>query len=96
MNRLPRLSREEYTWGTDGYLPYNQVDSIIIRLDSVDIPIENKLYTDLFNVQDETRIYKIKNFYIVHHKNSDGAGTYEIAWVLNENGIQQRIVGSMY
>ena len=94
-NMPSSLVNENYIWGTDGYLPHNQVDSISIQLNNVVIPIDSELYTDLFNVQLNFKIYKIKDYYVVHHMNSDGAGFYEIAWVIDELGILQRIVGTM-
>ncbi len=85
----------KHMWGTDGYLPYSEIDSIKILIENKTIRIDQNLYDDLFNLQDEINIYKIKNVFVVYHWNSDGAGAYELAWVIDKKGILQRLVGTI-
>lgn len=95
-NGYPRLENEAQTWGTDGYLPYNQLDSIKISLDNKRLEVKPELYNDLFNIRKKVTIYQLQNFFIVHNQNSDGAGFYELAWLIDNEGIKLRIAGTMY
>lgn len=92
---MPLKINGKFPWGTDGGFPYNQIDSIRIRFNEEDSLIAVWLYEDLFNINKELKIYKIKDLYIVYHWNSDGAGSYELAWAFNKTGVKQRLVGSI-
>ena len=93
-NKWPIAIDNRFMWGTDGYFPYSQLDSIIITLDNQLIDVDKSLYDDLFNVRTDMEIYRIEDLYVVYHWNSDGAGGYEIAWVIDKYGIRQRLLGA--
>lgn len=93
---LPVAINGKRIWGTDGSYPYNQVDSVTCSIESKTIKISPSLYVDLYNLRNEFKILKIQDSFIVYGWNSDGAGYYELGWVINKDGVQQRIVGSIY
>ncbi len=82
-------------WGTDGNFPKIQVDDIEINIDGKRITIHKVFYSDIFECNNEFSVYKNEETYFVHQWNSDGAGAYEIVWVINKNGLKQRLVGTM-
>lgn len=86
----------KFIWGTDGIYPNEEVKSIKIQLGGKSIPVPEDLYNDLFEVRKDLSIYKINDQFIVYNWNSDGAGYYELAWLISEKGIIQRLVGSRY
>ncbi len=82
-------------WGTDGGFPHTQVGDIQVIIDGANIEIHEVFYADLFECDNEISIYKNGDTYFVHQWNSDGAGAYEIVWVLDKSGLKQRLVGNM-
>lgn len=82
-------------WGTDGDLPSTQVDDVIIKIDNKKVPIHKVLFSDIFHCKNEFRTYEFNDNYYVYQWNSDGAGFYEVVWVVNLNGVSQRMVGNM-
>jgi len=82
-------------WGTDGNFPKTQVDDIKVIIDGQKIEIHEVLYSDIYECDSGISIYKNGDTYYAHQWNSDGAGAYEIVWVLKKNGLKQRLVGSM-
>lgn len=83
-------------WGTDGNFPKTQVDDITVIINGQEIEIHEVFYSDIFECDNGISIYKNGDTYFVHQWNSDGAGAYEIVWVLGQNGLKQRLVGTMY
>lgn len=59
------------------------------------IPIHEIFFQDIYECDNDFNIHKIGNLFIVHQWNSDGAGGYEIVWVLDKNGVKQRLVGTI-
>lgn len=82
-------------WGTDGNFPKTQVDDIKVIIDGQEIEIHEVFYSDIYECDNRISIYKNGDTYFAHQWNSDGAGAYEIVWVLDKNGLKQRLVGSM-
>lgn len=82
-------------WGTDGNFPKTQVNDIKVIIDGQKIEIHEVFYSDIYECDNGISIYKNGDTYFAHHWNSDGAGAYEIVWVLNKNGLKQRLVGTM-
>ena len=82
-------------WGTDGNFPRTQVDDIKVTIDGKEIEIHQIFYSDIYECDNGLSIYKKGTTYFAHQWNSDGAGAYEIVWVLNKNGLKQRLVGMM-
>ena len=82
-------------WGTDGNFPKTQVDNIKVIIDGQEIEIHEVFYSDIYECDNRISIYKQGDTYFAHQWNSDGAGAYEIVWVLDKNGLKQRLVGTM-
>jgi len=82
-------------WGTDGGLPKVQVDSINLAIKGKTHVVNRVLFNDLFECTNKFKIFKNKGTYFIYQWNSDGAGFYEIVWVINEQGVVQRLVGSI-
>ncbi len=83
-------------WGVDGNLPKIQVDDIKVVIEGQNIEIHEVFYSDLYECDNNISIYKNGDTYFVHQWNSDGAGSYEVVWVLDKNGLKQRLVGTIY
>lgn len=82
-------------WGTDGNFPRTQVDDIKVIIGEQEINIHEVFYSDIYECDNRISIYRNGNTYFAHQWNSDGAGAYEIVWVLDKNGLKQRLVGTM-
>lgn len=82
-------------WGTDGNFPRTKVDDIEVKIDGQEIQIHKIFYSDIYECDNDLSILKNGDTYFVHQWNSDGAGAYEIVWVLDKNGLKQRLVGTM-
>jgi hypothetical protein len=82
-------------WGTDGEFPNIQVDDIEVEIDGKKVMIHSVFYGDIYECDNTFSVYKNGETYFVHQWNSDGAGAYEIVWVLDKSGLKQRLVGSM-
>lgn len=82
-------------WGTDGGFPKIQVDDIEVEISGLKLTIEKVFYSDIYECDNSLSVYKSGETYFVHQWNSDGAGAYEIVWVLDKNGLKQRLVGTM-
>ena len=83
-------------WGTDGDVPNTIVNNIIVKIENKNITIHKVFYSDIYEVNDRFEVYKNGQTYFVYQWNSDGAGFYEIVWVLDKNGLQQRLVGAIF
>ncbi len=81
-------------WGTDGNYPKKEISKGMFLVKNTKIEVHRVLYSDLFECNQNIEVYKNKDTYFVsQNHNSDGAGTYEILWVLTEkSGITQRLV----
>ena len=86
-----------HIWGVDGSVPYNEIKEISYKINDSLYSIPEILFQDLYNVNDKIVVYTNNELYFVLNKNSDGAGSYEIVWVVDEKGmIRQRFVGKYY
>jgi hypothetical protein len=83
-------------WGTDGEFPSNQIGGIKVWIEGKEIKIHKLFYSDIFECKESIQIYKNDDIYFVYQRNSDGAGSYEIVWVISKNGLKQRLVGRMF
>ncbi len=82
--------------GVDGNIPKLEIDKIEIYLNGEKIDVSPALTMDLFECVDNSKIFNVGNDYFVQLTCSDGAGYYELVWVIDKNGIKQRLVGSIY
>lgn len=83
-------------WGTDGILPEIQIDSIEVKIGTQIINIHPVFYQDLFEVSDNFEVYRLNRTFFVSQTNSDGAGTYDLAWVFKRGQLIQRLIGTIY
>lgn len=83
-------------WGTDGTLPYNYIQSAFYELNGTKHLIHPALLWDLYQCGNNFTIYKNDDTWLAYQSNSDGAGYYEIVWIIDAQGIQQRLVGSSF
>ena len=86
----------QHVWGTDGELPKTEINKIAIKINGEAIDVNRTFYANLFECDNEFNIYKKGDTYFVYQDNSDGAGYYQIVWVLDESGLKQRLVGTIY
>ena len=84
-----------HAWGTDGNLPKIQVSGVKINIDHKEILIQDVFYRDIYECTNRFAIYRNNNTYFIYQANSDGAGYYQIVWVLTRDGLQQRLVGTI-
>ncbi len=84
-----------HVWGTDGGLPTTQISNVDAIVEGQRININEAFYIDLFECNSGFFIRKNGDTYFVYQENSDGAGFYEIVWVLTRDGLKQRLVGSI-
>lgn len=82
-------------WGTDGNFPVTEVVDIEVKIDGQKIQIYKVFFSDIFECDNDLSIFKNGDTYFVYQWNSDGAGAYEIVWVLNKEGLKQRLVGTV-
>jgi hypothetical protein len=91
MSYLEKINGKEI-WGTDGNVPKIQYKQITLNLGkgSINLPIDNLFEPNL----DYTRVNidaKNKTIYI-SASNSDGAGGYEVLWIIVNGKFKQRIL----
>ena len=82
-------------WGTDGTIPKIEVNGINVKMGENKININEVFYQDIFECSNDFKVYKNEGSYFVQQEISDGAGFYEIVWVIGESGLKQRLVGTM-
>ncbi|MEM9820618.1 MAG: hypothetical protein AAF985_06080 [Bacteroidota bacterium] len=82
-------------FGTDGTIPKIEVEDVEVTISGKPIIIHQIFYADLFECQNSFDIYRVEDTFFIHQWNSDGAGAYEIVWVIDEHGLQQRLVGTI-
>jgi hypothetical protein len=90
MNWLEKINGKDI-WGTDGNIPKNQYGKFELTLGKnvFHLPIENLYepnldYTSVNIVRTNRTIY-------ISALNSDGAGAYEVLWVIENGKIKERI-----
>ncbi len=83
-------------WGTDGELPKSEIRTINVKVNNKQILINQAFYNNLFECNNKFNVTKNGDTYFVYQSNSDGAGYYELVWVITENGLKQRLVGRMF
>lgn len=83
-------------FGTDGPMPKIEVAEVKVNVFGKDIEIHEVFYSDIFECTNAFNIYKKGDTFFIYQFNSDGAGAYEIVWVLNREGLLQRLVGTIF
>ncbi|MEM7372028.1 MAG: hypothetical protein AAF587_25655 [Bacteroidota bacterium] len=79
-------------WGTDGGLPKSQVNGISYTINGESFQIPSIFFEDLFEFSERYWAHRQGDTYFVRQMHSDGAGGYELFWVLNKQGVQQRLI----
>ena len=84
-------------WGIDGDLPEKEIYNIALTINKKTILMPVESYNDLFEPNSNTEIhYDDKgNIYLYMPNNSDGAGGYDVVWVIRDGKLTKRYVDSI-
>lgn len=82
-------------WGADGNIPKLAVERIDAELNGVKLNVSPALYSNLYECSNAFKIYEKGDIYFLYQGNSDGAGWYEVVWVIADGKIVQRLVGNV-
>ncbi|WP_426483969.1 hypothetical protein [Flavobacterium sp. 2] len=89
---LKKINGKDF-WGTDGGIPKKAYKSITVVIDKKTIELPKNSFDDLF----EPSLYNTKINYdkkndmlYISSSNSDGAGGYEIVWVIEKGKYKER------
>lgn len=91
MSYLEKINGKEI-WGTDGNIPesqYNQF-TLILGKEKINLPTDN-LYQPTIN-NTTVNIDKKNKIIYISASNSDGAGGYEVLWIIENNIFKERIL----
>ena len=83
-------------WGTDGGLPRRETTGVKISLKGRAVTVDKNKYVNLYEVSKDYTVYQKDGYYFIEQLNSDGAGGYQLVWVLNEKGLQQVWVAALH
>lgn len=92
--------------GTDGDAPFAQISGLRVRIDGKEVAVPDSAWTDLYNpnlwgvrgkertlhLYAEAARSKGREHVFVHMTNSDGAGGYDVVWILVHGKYRQRVV----
>jgi len=78
-------------WGIDGGLPRKEIYDVFLTINGKQVPMSKESYNDLFEPGNNFDIHydKMGDIYI-HMLNSDGAGYYDLIWVINNGKLIKR------
>jgi len=82
-------------YGTDASIPGVEIESLKLHFNGREIPIPRKLYSDCFNPSTEGSSLAVKfsddsqSVFVFMH-GGDGAGVYDVIWVLRMDGRHSR------
>lgn len=81
--------------GTDGGTPFVEIESLRIFFDGREVRVPRRLYSDCFNPGTGDRHVAVKygedtRSVFVFMNGSDGAGVYDVVWVLRSDGRHSR------
>jgi hypothetical protein len=96
-NFLDRIDGKK-PWGVDGNLPKKEIYSILLFIDRKPIIIPLESYNDLFEAHPENfNVYydNQRNIYLYMPNNSDGAGGYDVVWVIKDDKLVRRYIDSI-
>lgn len=95
-NAIIKIDNEEY-YGTDGEIPEFQYAEILIKINGKTITLPSKALKNLFqpNLFSTSAHYDKKNDILyIDSLNSDGAGSYEVLWIIKNGKYSKRIIFS--
>ena len=81
-------------FGADGNIPRRQYKSIKVKINKTEIELLNIALKNLYepNLANHQATYDEKNDTLyIFSMNSDGAGSYEVIWVIEKNKFKERI-----
>ncbi|MDW8548455.1 hypothetical protein NG800_006015 [Epilithonimonas ginsengisoli] len=81
-------------FGADGNIPRRQYKSIKVKINKTEIELPNIALKNLYepNLANHQATYDEKNDTLyIFSMNSDGAGSYEVIWVIEKNKFKERI-----
>lgn len=81
--------------GVDGGYPSVEIEKIDAVINGKKLQVDEVYFCDIFECTNGFYTYKKDDVIFLYQRNSDGAGAYEIVWVISKNKITQRLVGSM-
>lgn len=85
--------------GTDGEIPKRQYKSIEVQINNIKVQIPNEALRNLYepSLSDSKINYdKINDILYIQSSNGDGAGGYEIIWVIEKKKYKTRIEMSAF
>ncbi|MEZ0128642.1 hypothetical protein AB9T88_02085 [Flavobacterium sp. LBUM151] len=80
--------------GTDGDIPKREYKSLEVEINNVKVQIPNDALKNLYNptlYNSKANYDQINDILYIHSTNSDGAGGYEIIWVIEKKKYKARI-----
>lgn len=82
-------------WGTDGGLPTKTIKSVQAIIGKDTIPIPKSKFNDLYNPNLSGTVYisSDKSRLYIYMINSDGAGGYEVTWIIQNKKYLRRVIG---
>ena len=87
----------KYPYGIDGDLPHNEISNIQLKITGQNITIPKESYSDLFEPNFKTtEIFHKENAWFIIMSNSDAAGYYYVAWIIQDNKFWQRYIFRPY
>ena len=87
-----KLINGRHPWGTDGDLPSVEIERIEMKVDNHTTNVSKALFADLYECDNPLFVYKKGDTFFVDQSNSDGAGFYNIIWVVHKGEIIQRLI----
>ncbi|MEN2489942.1 hypothetical protein AAYQ05_19220 [Flavobacterium sp. B11] len=91
---LEKINGKQF-WGTDGGIPKTAFKSITITIESQTIELPKNAFEDLYEpslFNTKTNYDKNSNTLYISSSNSDGAGSYELVWVIKKGQYKERKV----
>ena len=91
--------------GSDGLIPYAELSSFTLKWNGKDIPVPEKLWKDCYNLgvgaynepehpepghDPKVKVTEDGEYLIIRFSGSDGAGYYDVIWILAKNGQHAR------
>jgi hypothetical protein len=86
-------------YGTDGGVPAIEIESLRLFINGREVPIPRRLYSDCFNPRYGDGALAVKfggdpqTVFVFMH-GSDGAGVYDVVWVLRRDGRHSRFAAA--
>lgn len=94
LDEIEFIDNKKY-WGTDGELPSSEYEAITIRTGMKTMRLSKSALQNLYQPDlagMEINIDEKKNTLFIHAMNSDGAGFYEVTWVVKKGVYLGRLI----